>query len=139
VSCCVGTFSERKVDVEKCVDCQFYDRKNAKSTDGRATMWGQCRRQAPHLNPMNVKRYVVEGIWPLVRDDDWCGEWKVLSHDLADQAATQAAAQVAAQVAAQMPAEPAQQPAPTPAEPVAMAAARKRIAPVSSAAAAGDD
>jgi hypothetical protein len=42
-------------------------------------LWGQCRRQAPQLNPVTAKAYVVEGVWPLVRDDDWCGEWEVLT------------------------------------------------------------
>lgn len=42
-------------------------------------MWGQCRRHSPHLNPVTAKAYVVEGVWPLVRDDDWCGEYKVLT------------------------------------------------------------
>ena len=65
--------------VEKCVNCQYYDRKNAKPTDGKAPLWGQCRRQAPQLNPVTAKAYVVEGVWPLVRDDDWCGEWEVLT------------------------------------------------------------
>lgn len=64
--------------MEKCVNCQFYDRRNARPADGRATMWGQCRRDAPHLNPTTAKSYLVEGVWPMVRDDDWCGEWKVL-------------------------------------------------------------
>ena len=62
--------------VEKCLNCQFYDRRNARPTDGKATMWGQCRRHSPHLNPATVKSYQVEGVWPLVRDDDWCGEWQ---------------------------------------------------------------
>jgi hypothetical protein len=22
---------------------------------------------------------MVEGVWPLVRDDDWCGEWRALA------------------------------------------------------------
>ena len=41
-------------------------------------MWGQCRRHSPLLSPQppqTTKTYVVEGIWPVVRDDDWCGEW----------------------------------------------------------------
>ena len=41
-------------------------------------MWGQCRRHSPLLSPQppqSAKTYVVEGIWPVVRDDDWCGEW----------------------------------------------------------------
>jgi hypothetical protein len=63
-------------NVEKCLNCQFYDRRNARPTDGRAAMWGQCRRHSAHLNPLSAKSYLVEGVWPLVRDDDWCGEWK---------------------------------------------------------------
>ena len=23
------------------------------------------------------RRYMIEGVWPHVRDDDWCGEWKL--------------------------------------------------------------
>lgn len=61
--------------MKKCQNCQFYDRKDARTTDGRTTMWGQCRRHSPLLNPENTKTYMVEGIWPVVRDDDWCGEW----------------------------------------------------------------
>jgi len=66
--------------VEKCINCRFYDRRHAKPLDGKAPLWGQCRRHAPQLNPnpINAKAYVVEGIWPLVRDDDWCGEWKII-------------------------------------------------------------
>jgi hypothetical protein len=30
------------------------------------------------LNPSNTKSYMIEGVWPTVRDDDWCGEWKLL-------------------------------------------------------------
>ena len=64
--------------MEKCVSCQFYDRKSGKEVnDSRAVQWGQCRRTAPMLNPVNTKSYMIEGVWPTVRDDDWCGEWKV--------------------------------------------------------------
>jgi hypothetical protein len=31
------------------------------------------------LNPINAKSYMIEGVWPTVRDDDWCGEWKLLA------------------------------------------------------------
>ena len=71
-------------NVEKCVNCQYYDRRNAKPTDGKAPLWGQCRRHAPHFNPVTAKAYVVEGVWPLVRDDDWCGEWRVLTREVDD-------------------------------------------------------
>jgi hypothetical protein len=69
-------------NVEKCVNCEYYDRRRARPTDGKAPMWGQCRRHSPLLNPATAKAYVVEGAWPLVRDDDWCGEWKVLTRML---------------------------------------------------------
>jgi hypothetical protein len=29
------------------------------------------------LSPINAKAYMIEGVWPHVRDDDWCGEWKI--------------------------------------------------------------
>ena len=73
-------------NVEKCVNCQFYDRRRARPTDGKAPMWGQCRRHSPHLNPVTAKAYAVEGVWPLVRDDDWCGEWRVLARMLEELA-----------------------------------------------------
>jgi len=72
------TAAESIISVEKCINCRFYDRRHARPLDGKAQLWGQCRRHAPHLNPVTAKAYVVEGIWPLVRDDDWCGEWKIL-------------------------------------------------------------
>jgi len=67
------------VDVEKCMSCQYYDRKHAKPSAGGVQQWGQCRRSAPMLNPINAKSYMIEGVWPTVRDDDWCGEWKLLA------------------------------------------------------------
>lgn len=71
-------------NVEKCVNCQFYDRRRARPTDGKAPMWGQCRKHSPQLNPVTAKAYVVEGVWPLVRDDDWCGEWRILTRMIED-------------------------------------------------------
>lgn len=56
--------------------CNFYDRQVGKQTDARGVQWGQCRRSAPMLHPINQKSYMIEGVWPHVRDDDWCGEWK---------------------------------------------------------------
>jgi hypothetical protein len=73
-----GTPDTEVSAVEKCQVCQFYDRQNVKSNDGKsATQWGQCRREAPMLHPINAKSYMIEGVWPHVRDDDWCGEWKM--------------------------------------------------------------
>lgn len=63
--------------MDKCINCQFYDRKREKPAESRALQWGQCRRTAPMLNPTTAKSYMIEGVWPTVRDDDWCGEWKL--------------------------------------------------------------
>jgi len=63
--------------MEKCQTCQYYDRK--KAAGGNAPSSGQCRRSAPQLNPINAKSYMIEGVWPTVRDDDWCGDWKLLA------------------------------------------------------------
>ncbi len=62
--------------MDKCLACQFYDRQIAKPTDAKGLQWGQCRKGAPLLHPINAKSYMIEGVWPHVRDDDWCGEWK---------------------------------------------------------------
>ncbi len=64
--------------MERCVSCQYYDRQNGKASDGKSMHSGPCRRAAPKLNPVNPKSYLIEGVWPTVRDDDWCGEWKGL-------------------------------------------------------------
>lgn len=64
--------------MEKCVTCHYYDRRNSRAVDGRAARAGQCRKMAPLLSPSPSKAYLVEGVWPTVRDDDWCGEWKIL-------------------------------------------------------------
>ena len=71
-------------NVEKCINCQYYDRRHAKPLDGKAPLWGQCRRHAPQLNPVTAKAYVIEGVWPLVRDDDWCGEYEILTRVVED-------------------------------------------------------
>jgi hypothetical protein len=63
--------------MEKCQTCQYYDRK--KTTAANSPSSGQCRRNAPLLSPINAKSYLIEGVWPVVRDDDWCGEWKLLA------------------------------------------------------------
>ena len=65
--------------MEKCIGCSFYDRQNGNSTDSRGVSWGQCRRTAPALHPVNQKSFMIEGVWPHVRDDDWCGEYKSAS------------------------------------------------------------
>ena len=65
--------------MEKCVGCQFYDRNEARAED-KGVRWGKCRRSGPMMHPVSTKSYMVEGIWPHVRDDDWCGEWVAHKH-----------------------------------------------------------
>ena len=60
--------------MKKCVACQFYDR-NDLQTQENSVRWGKCRRTGPIVHPLSAKSYLVEGVWPNVRDDDWCGEW----------------------------------------------------------------
>ena len=60
--------------MEKCVACQYYDRSDSHG-ENKGTGWGKCRRSVPIVHPVSAKAYMVEGIWPHVRDDDWCGEW----------------------------------------------------------------
>jgi hypothetical protein len=60
--------------VRKCVACQHYDRNDIQAED-RSVRWGKCRRTGPIVNPLSAKAYLIEGVWPAVRDDDWCGEW----------------------------------------------------------------
>lgn len=62
--------------MSRCVACLFYDRQSARAADERGLQWGLCRRDAPRLHPLNGKTHAVEGVWPTVRDDDWCGEWR---------------------------------------------------------------
>ena len=109
-------------NVEKCINCEFYDRQNAGPADGKAPLWGQCRRHAPRLNPVTAKAHVVEGVWPLVRDDDWCGEWKVLTRVVQDW----------------VPERPAVMP-PAALPPSAPTRVRLAPAPASPATASGDD
>ena len=63
--------------MDRCTSCQYYDR-NHRNADAKSPNAGQCRRAAPMLSPLNQKSYMIEGVWPTVRDDDWCGEWKAL-------------------------------------------------------------
>jgi hypothetical protein len=60
--------------VHKCVACQYYDRNEAEPEE-HGVRWGQCRRTGPIVHPLSAKAYMIEGVWPHVRDDDWCGEW----------------------------------------------------------------
>ncbi|MBK9676535.1 MAG: hypothetical protein IPO82_15350 [Betaproteobacteria bacterium] len=86
--------------MEKCATCHYYDRRHARGQDGRSSRSGPCRRSAPMLSPVSTKSYQIEGVWPTVRDDDWCGEWKILLRRPAVVPAQQVAVAALALVAA---------------------------------------
>ncbi len=57
---------------ERCDRCVF--------SGGLAGGAGQCRRYPPRFCPGPDDRGVadiIEGEWPIVRKDDWCGEFEV--------------------------------------------------------------
>ena len=62
--------------MDRCQNCQYYDRHGGTGAAGKSTNGGQCRRHAPQLSPNSAKNYLIEGVWPTVRDEDWCGEFK---------------------------------------------------------------
>ena len=60
----------------RCVGCRFYDRNDRASADGGDLRWGSCRRSVPTLRPAEGRAFSAQGVWPRVRDDDWCGAWE---------------------------------------------------------------
>ncbi len=71
--------------MDRCLTCQFFDRRDQRSADGKSAQWGQCRREPPRLSPVNGKPHMIEGVWPHVRGDDWCGEYRGLAKRLDTQ------------------------------------------------------
>lgn len=51
--------------VQVCATCVFFDR-----LDGPEPRFGLCRRNPPLL----VEQGALNGGWPVIEDDDWCGE-----------------------------------------------------------------
>lgn len=58
-----------------CIGCRFYDRDEGASSEGGGLRWGRCRRSVPTLHLVPGRGFSGEGVWPRVRDDDWCGAW----------------------------------------------------------------
>ncbi|MCE7877562.1 MAG: hypothetical protein DYH14_09595 [Betaproteobacteria bacterium PRO3] len=63
--------------MDRCQHCQYYDRNPSGGAGGKSPSAGLCRRHSPSLSPINPKTYLIEGVWPTVRDEDWCGEFKL--------------------------------------------------------------
>ena len=62
--------------MDRCLNCHYYDRNPSTGAGGKSANAGQCRRNAPMLSPVNPKTYMIEGVWPTIRDEDWCGEYR---------------------------------------------------------------
>lgn len=91
--------------MHKCVACQHYDRNEAEAEE-RGVRWGQCRRTGPIANPLSAKTYMVEGVWPHVRDDDWCGEWTASNRSPESSATAAMSSLMQSAAAAARPASP---------------------------------
>lgn len=61
-------FSQKKVREQKCLTCYFF-----REEDGERNDEGGCHRQSPRPT-LEIEFY--KSMWPIVSEDDWCGEWK---------------------------------------------------------------
>jgi hypothetical protein len=59
-------FSQRKIKQQKCLTCYFL-RQDERNHD-------RCHRYAPR--PSIDVEVNPDPVWPIVSEDDWCGEWK---------------------------------------------------------------
>lgn len=62
---------DQNPDHASCENCQAFDPDSyhEKNTSGK------CRRNPPVL----TDSVYIKGEWPVVKNDDWCCEWSVLS------------------------------------------------------------
>mgnify|MGYP006969383321 CR=1 FL=1 len=53
-----------------CESCALWDRQGSKE--------GLCRAMAPrtHVVGEDGEDFVIRTLWPLTRDQDWCGRWR---------------------------------------------------------------
>jgi len=54
-----------------CKDCKYYA-KSLRNPGG----CGYCHKSSPQISGDNVVGQQYIGIWPQVKDDDWCGEFR---------------------------------------------------------------
>ena len=59
--------------IARCGDCWFFDNVNDE--------YGYCRRWVPDVVDHGDRVFVggvagVRGVWPIVEDDEWCGEYR---------------------------------------------------------------
>lgn len=60
-----------------CSECAFWRKMNQHKVGGRQL--GQCRLKGPTLEL--VHDHQPRTLWPLTREDDWCGEHSVYEGD----------------------------------------------------------
>lgn len=53
----------------KCDECKWWN-------NHTSAFLGECRRHPPVRKGMtNINTYDAEGVWPLVKHSEWCGEF----------------------------------------------------------------
>lgn len=53
-----------------CANCLFFEALQSDEEDDLGGEYGQCRRAPPVL----VEPGAMNGVWPVIREDNWCGE-----------------------------------------------------------------
>lgn len=54
-----------------CATCMYFQ------VDESRDDKGECRANAPRPTSLNARdNSVLYACWPVVQDDDWCGEWE---------------------------------------------------------------
>lgn len=65
-------------DHGRCQDCRFFEPITSQGLVAQKANTGRCRRNAPlpvYLSGVMAVRRDADH-WPLVRPDDWCGEFR---------------------------------------------------------------
>ena len=55
----------------KCAECRFFDKMGMTHCN-----WGVCRRNAPSGSFVGTNLEQMKVLWPIVRENDWCGDYQ---------------------------------------------------------------
>lgn len=63
---------------ETCAGCRFW---NLENMDAKTSflVFGECRRYPPtrpSVDPKDAVSPLLDWLWPLTEEDDWCGEFR---------------------------------------------------------------
>ena len=57
----------------RCDECRYFE--PTFNHQGRLTDRGECRRRPPAMVGLSSEAFIADGHFPLVNDNDWCGEF----------------------------------------------------------------